>query len=85
MPMPKKNNLYPNAPEHCYIYHYKGRADRFVAYRRYEDPEYGKTPRNIYKRFNKCALFYSVEDAISWLESLPENMSRPFRDAPVEP
>ena len=82
--MPRKPNLWPNAPEHCYVYHYKGRSDRFVAYRRYEDPEFGKTPLNKYRNFNKACLFYSIEEAKEWLETLPEKMSRPIRDAPVE-
>lgn len=77
-------NLWPEAPENCYIYHYKGRLDRYVAYRRYEDLDYGKTPKNIYKKFNKACLFYSVEEATAWLESLPEKMSRPFRDAATQ-
>ena len=82
--MPRKINLWPEAPEHCYIYHYKDKSDRFVAYRRYEDPDYGKTPLNKYKRFNKACLFYSIEEAKEWLNILPEKMLRPFRDAPVE-
>ena len=83
MPPSQKNNLYPNAPDNLYIYPYKGRADRFVAYRRYEDPDYGKTPLNKYKRFQKGCLFYSVSEAQEWLNTLPEKMSRPFRNAPA--
>ena len=78
-------NLWTHAPENSYVYHYKGRTDRFIGYRRYEDPDYGKTPLNRYKRFNKACLFYSVEDAIEWLISLPDKMYRTIRNAPVEP
>ena len=80
MPIPRKTNLWPEAPENQFIYHYKGKSDRFVAYRRYEDPEFGKTPLNKYKRFNKACLFYSIEEAIDWLKKLPEIMYRSFRD-----
>lgn len=81
----KKTNLWLHAPKNQFIYNYKGRADRFIAYRRYEDPDYGKTPQNRYKRFNKAALFYSIEEAIDWLNVLPEIISRPYRyDASVE-
>ena len=82
--MPRKTNLWPDAPEHCYIYHYKGQSDRFVAYRRYDDLEFGKTPLNKYRRFNKACLFYSIEEAKEWLNILPEKMLRPFRDASIE-
>lgn len=88
MPQIPKPNLWPHAPENQFVYYYKGRTDRFVAYRRYEDPDYGKTPLNKYKRFNKSCLFYSIEDAINWLNSLPQKISRPLRydrNAPVEP
>jgi len=74
-----KTNLYSNAPENQFVYYYKGRTDRFVAYRRYDDPDYGKTPLNRYKRFNKACLFYSIEDAIDWLNNLPDKIPRPVR------
>ena len=82
--MPRKINLWSDAPEHCYIYHYKRQSDRFVAYRRYDDLEFGKTPLNKYRRFNKACLFYSIEEAKEWLNILPEKMLRPFRDASIE-
>ena len=85
MPQKRKTNLWPHAPENQFIYQYKNQSDRFVAYRRYEDPDYGKTPLNRYKRFNKACLFYSIDEAIEWLISLPDIMYRTIRDAPVEP
>jgi len=81
MPIPRNPNLWLDAPEDCYIYPYKGRTDRFVAYKRYEDPDYGKTPLNRHKRFNKACLFYSIQEAKEWLKMLPEKMLRPFRNA----
>ena len=85
MPQKRKTNLWPHAPHNQFIYQYKNQSDRFVAYRRYEDPDYGKTHLNRYKRFNKACLFYSIDEAIEWLISLPDIMYRTIRDAPVEP
>lgn len=78
--MPRQStNLYLNRPGN-YIYLLKN--GRFCAYKRYPDPSYGiYQPR---KFFQKAALFYTYEEAVAWLESLPEKMDRPFRNANVE-
>lgn len=55
---------------------------RYAAYRRYLDPSYGAYQPKKY--FNKGGLFYTLEDARAWLETLPEKMERPRRYAPSE-
>jgi len=67
----------------CYIYLKPNQ--RFCAYKRFflDAPILGKEGRK-YKFFNKAGLFYSFEDAKNWLNSLPDKMERPIRDAPTE-
>ena len=81
MPPAQKTNLYLNIPGQ-YIYLLKN--GRYSAFKRFPDPTFG--PYQPRKKFNKSALFYTLEDAITWLESLPEIMERPYRydnaDAP---
>jgi hypothetical protein len=67
----------------CYIYLKPNQ--RFCAYKRFflDTPILGRGGRK-YNFFNKAALFYSFEDAKNWLESLPDKMERPIRDAQAE-
>lgn len=81
--MPREStNLLKDMPR-CYIY--LKANQRFCAYKRFPlDTPILRGGGKTYKFFNKAALFYSFEDAKNWLESLPEKMDRPIRDAPAE-
>ena len=79
MPPAQRTNLYPDVPNK---YIYLQANGRYSAYRRYPDPSYG--PYQPKKYFNKGGLFYTLEDARAWLETLPEKMERPYRNAPSE-
>lgn len=52
-------NIYPVKRKGYYIYKLKLRNDRYVA-------------KKVYgKRQEKAGLFYTLEEAIAWLDSLP--------------
>jgi hypothetical protein len=54
-----KSNLYPTKRMGYYIYKKANRHERWVAQKRYSTGE------------SKSALFYSVEDALAWIDALP--------------
>ena len=54
-------NLYPTPRKGFYVYKRKDRVEKYTAQRKYPDG------------FVKSALFYSVDDAIAFLDQLPED------------
>ena len=54
-----KSNLYPTKRKGYYIYKRKDRHEKWVAHKIYSTGE------------RKSAMFYSVDDAIAWVDALP--------------
>jgi hypothetical protein len=79
MPPSQKTNLYAGVPGY-YIYLQSNR--RYAAYKRYADTPSADNWNRKY--FNKAGLFYTLEEARVWLESLPDKMERPRRNATSE-
>jgi hypothetical protein len=81
MPNKQTTNMFrdPEYPN-CYIYPYARSSGRFVAYKKFKDHEYLKTPQHNTTFFTKGRVFYSYEEAEHWVKSLPEKMCRPIRD-----
>jgi hypothetical protein len=60
MPPAQTSNLYPVKRIGFYIYKHKHRVDKWVSQRKYPIG------------YVKSAVFYSLEDALAWINSLPE-------------
>ena len=60
MPRVSTVNLYPTPKKGHYIYKQAHRHEKWIASKKYS------------MGYMKSAVFYSLEDAITWINSLPE-------------